>query len=216
MTTTKRVLSILFAAVILCLCTACNNTAALYEEKIAEIEEAFASADVEYAYELCNEALSLDLNEEQIAVITECQNEISSVCYPTTWLVQPEYISDISPEQVGKNSFFTVSMLLEDKYDSVFCRYTYDKESEKDLAGQRYKDYLDAKYIYLDTKYDSEYVYYTYANDDGNGIGLQIFNNNYDSNDICIMIDCDFFDLSRIDTSNRRASLTDHSIIISN
>ena len=100
------------------------------------------------------------------------------------------------------------------EYDEVFCRYTFAKDSEKDLVAQQYQEYLDTKYQFVDVNVDAKYTTYQYADENGNGLKLQIFDENYSSNDIVIILDADLFDLNRIDVSNNSAELFDPSILV--
>jgi hypothetical protein len=96
----------------------------------------------------------------------------------------------------------------------LFCRYTFAKFSEKELAAQEYKKYFDDNFTSIDINVEDKYTTYKYSDENGNGLSLQVFNDEYSSNDFCVILDKDLFDSAKIDMSNRSADLFDPSIII--
>lgn len=180
------------------------------EQAIAEIKQAIDALEMETAYNLCVECLMLDITEEQRNKIYSYEQIILDNCYSGTFIVKIDSITEITPSDIGKNSYFEVGILKE--YDEVFCRYTYNKHSEKEMVAKQYKEYLDSKYTFLGTTAKNKYIVYEYADEQGNGLGLQVFDENYGSADITILLDADFFDVNIIDMSNDRADLFDPSI----
>lgn len=190
-----------------------NKVDALYEEYATQIEDEILHANLETAYTLCLEALSLDLNDEQRKDINSLRLTILEIAFPGTWVVQPEYIISVEPKRAGGfGSYFTVGML--NKYDNVFCQYGFDKESERDLAAEQYNDYLDEKYNYLDLKVTDGYICYYYADEKGNSLKLQILTEEHDGYVFVIHLDSDLYEKERMDLSNSRASLLDTSILL--
>lgn len=185
-----------------------NGFSTLEEQIIAAID----ACDAKTAYKLCGDALALDLTEEETTLVANYKTTIRSLCYAGTLIVQPENIIAASPSTVGEHSYFSVSMLQ--KYDEVFCRYTFEKQSEKELAAQQYKEYFDAYFTYLDLKVDDDYVVYNYSDETGNSIKLQVFNPSYTRNDFVVTLDSDLFDMTAIDTNKRSADLFDTSIVL--
>lgn len=213
--TMKRTILLILSLITLICFTACGNKSAeQFEELSGKINTAITSCDMETAYQLCKSASSFGFSEEQMKEIKRYEMAIQELCYPGTFVVKPENIIEPKPIEIGKNSYFTVGMLK--KYDEVFCRYTFNKNSEKDLAAQQYKKYLNSLFTYLDLDVGKNYTVYRFADKNGNSIRLQVFDNDYRTPDFCVTLDSDIFDLSKIDTSELYSSLNDSSILLNN
>lgn len=210
----KFVSVLLLLSFVFALCACGDSGTSAYDEKVLEIQAAIDAYEVEKAYNLCDEAMSLELDAEQQENIESLKNMVSLLCYPTTKVVQVDKLVSVTPTEIGENSYFEVGLLGE--YDELFCRYTFGSTSERDLAAQEYKDYLDANFIYDSIREEDAYTSYQYVDSEGKTLGLQVFNTNYDSPDLVIFIDNDMFDADRIDKSSRKADLWDHSIILEN
>lgn len=216
----KKILSMVILLVLIVSLTACGRDNAISEEKETvnlevygeQIEDSMRKADFREAYNLCDEALKLELTENQHDTIEEYRRNILSICYPGTFVAMPESVIEVVPKSVGDDSYFTIGILKE--YSEVFCRYTFNKMSEKKLAVQQYKDYLDTYYTYLDLRVDDDYTTYNYSDKTGNSIKIQVFDDDFSSADFCVFLDSNLYDLNRINTDNKRASLLDTSILI--
>ncbi len=210
----KKIVSFVLIFVFIFAFAACGAKDNGFTAKETEILAAMNSCKMEEAYTICEEALLLELSDEEIQKVTDYKKSILSFCYSGTFIVKPENIISVSPTEVGKSSYFEVSLL--DKYDELFCRYTFAKFSEKELAAQEYKQYFDTNFTFIDINAKDKYTSYKYSDKNGNSLTLQVFNDNYSSNDFCVILDKDLFDSAKIDTSNKRADLFDSSIIIVN
>ena len=210
----KKIISFVLIFTFVFAFAACGTKDNGFTAKEAEILAAIQSCKMEDAYTLCEDALLLELSDEEIQKVKDYKKTILSLCYSGTFIVKPESIISVTPTEVGKNSYFEVSLL--NKYDELFCRYTFAKFSEKELAAQEYKKYFDANFTFIDINSKDKYTAYKYSDKNGNSLTLQVFNDNYSSNDFCVLIDNDLFDTNKIDTSNKRADLFDPSIIIVN
>ena len=208
----KKIISFALILVLIFTFAACGAKDNGFVAKEAEIVAAINSCKMEDAYALCKEALLLELSDEEIQKVADYKRAILSSCYSGTFIVKAENIISVTPEEVGKNSYFQVSLL--DKYDELFCRYTFAKFSEKELAAQEYKKYFDDNFTFIDINVKDKYTTYKYSDKNGNSLSLQVFDDSYSSNDFCVILDKDLFDLDKIDTSNKRADLFDASIVI--
>ena len=208
----KKIILVVLIFTLTFVFAACGAKDNGFAAKEAEINAAINSCKMDDAYALCKEALLLELSDEEIQKVADYKIAILSSCYSGTFIVKAENIISVTPEEVGKNSYFEVSLL--EKYDELFCRYTFAKFSEKELAAQEYKKYFDDNFTSIDINVEDKYTTYKYSDENGNGLSLQVFNDEYSSNDFCVILDKDLFDSAKIDMSNRSADLFDSSIII--
>ena len=185
-----------------------------FEQLVVEIEGKISSADLEEAYNLCKEALGSELDAKQREKIENQKAVILEVAFPGTFVARPEYVIDIEPKK-AEGIFFSVRSLTdENEYDEVACVYRFEKETERDLAFERYtQKYLDQKYNFLDVKFGStlDYTAYVYADDAGNSLTIQTSD---DDADLILLLDKDLYDTDRIDMRLRSASLFDKAILI--
>ena len=208
----KKIISFILIFIMIFSFTACGGMGNGFAEKEEEIIAAMNACKMEEAYALCDEALSLKLTDEEAEKVMDYKKSILTLCYSGTFIIKPGSFISVDPTEVGKNSYFQVSLLKD--YDELFCRYTFEKFSEKELAAREYKQYLDDLFIAIDVSTKEKYTIYKYTDTHGNGISLQVFNENYSSHDFCVILDADLFDTDKIDMSNKRADLFDASIIV--
>ena len=173
----------------------------------AEIEQSFTSGDMKTAYTCCVGALEYGFNfsEEENDLLRDMLTTIESVCFPGTYIVQPENIISVDIERVD-DSMADVGDLLDVDEEGIWIAYYFDKSSETKLAGQQYMSYLNNNYQLIDQEYDEYGEYYAYSDEEGRLISLFI-TPDYPHQYIGLAIDKDYFDLSKIDTTNTRKSI---------
>lgn len=176
-----------------------THKATVFDLYYEMINEDVTYAKMEEAFMLCEAVLLMDFNEEQHEKISVIKTAIEEMCFAGTFIVRPEYLSDIEVDDVY--SYQTLSDVFEKGQSPVFiCEY--DKRSECQVAFQEYKDYLEQNFTYLGLEVgDLDLITYSYADESGKFVDLTEVDDPEDTH-FLLQIDNDFYDILRIDTSD--------------
>lgn len=217
----KKILLIVLTILIAFGVCACDDGSKATEEAfnnaIEQAETLVANAKMEEAYTVLGDVKSLDLTEEQLEKVKSYRNTILQMCFPGTFIVKPEIVTEVDVKNVSGN--WKIRDLIANEHGGVWFTYEFEKISEKNLAAQQFRNALEQQYEFLDIKAAaSDAMHYEYVDGKGNSLTVTVYDDDADTSSVRkwfnVVIDHDLYNLDLIDTSDQSKSLLDTSIIV--
>lgn len=218
----KRVLLIILTILIVFGLCACDDGSKAIEEAfnsaIEQAETLAANAKMEEAYTILGDVKSLDLTEEQLEKVKSYRNTILQMCFPGTFIVKPEIVTEVDVKNVSGN--WKIRDLIANEHGGVWFTYEFEKISEKNLAAQQFRNALEQQYEFMDINAakGGGAMHYEYVDAKGSALTVTVYDDDADTKSVRtwfnVVIDHDLYNLDLIDTSDQSKSLLDTSIII--